>query len=774
LWSFHVDWDNPANSVFSGPTNIPVAAFTPMCNGDTCITQPGTTQQLDTLADRLMYRLAYRNFGDHESLVVNHTVDAGGGVAGVRWYELRSPGATPTVFQQGTFAPDGAHRWMGSAAMDKAGNFAIGYSVSSATVFPSIRFAGRLVGDPLGQLGQGESTLFTGAGSQGSGLARWGDYSSLVVDPTNDCTFWYTTEYIAATGTFNWHTRIGSFTFPSCGSVSTDDFSVSATPTSATVDAGASTVIQVSTAITAGAAQPLTLSASGLPSGVTATFANRNINSGEGTTLTLSAGSFAPSGTYTVTISGAGTVVAHSATVALTVVNNQSGILNGGFESGDLSAWTPSGTTSISTTAHGGSYAAMIGSTAATVGDSAITQTFTVPQGAARLQFYYQVHCPDSLTYDWATAQLTDNTSGTTTTLLAPVCSNTSAWVQVVSDISAMVGHSVTLRLVSHDDGYPSDPTYTLYDDVRLLGPPSPIVNGDFENGDLSGWTPAGAASIVGAAQAHGGSFAARVGADTATAGDSSLTQTFNVPAVGGELSFYYQEHCPDVLQNDWTTVTLKDNVTNTTRTLLPPTCKNLGVWVKVSADLTASAGHSVTLTLTAHDDDYPGDPTYALFDDVTFVNGPPPPPPIVNGDFEKGTLEGWDGTGATSVVNSGAHGGQYAAAIGSPSAPTDGDSTLAHAFKVPTAGGTLSFWYQSHCNDVIAYDWATVTLVDTTSGSTLTLLDKTCKNTGAWVQVSTNLATLAGHTVTLTFTNHDDNYAADPNWTLVDDVTVQ
>jgi hypothetical protein len=199
-----------------GPTSIPVTAYANACGtGGSCIPQPGTTQTLDSVGNRLMPRLAYRNFGDHESLVVNHSVDAGGGVAGVRWYEIRSPGTTPTVFQQGTHAPTADHRWMGSVAMDRGGNIALGYSVSSATVSPSMRYAGREAGDPPGTLGA-EQSLIAGTGSQLSDSA-WGRWSSLALDPTDDCTFYYTNEYLKTSGALNWSTRIGSFRFPSCG-----------------------------------------------------------------------------------------------------------------------------------------------------------------------------------------------------------------------------------------------------------------------------------------------------------------------------------------------------------------------------------------------------------------------------------------------------------------------------------------------------------------------------------------------------------------------------
>jgi hypothetical protein len=220
-WKFHVDFATPANSTLTGPFNIPVAAFSPACSGGTCIPQPGTKNTLDSLADRLMYRLAYRNFGDHEALVVNHSVKASGNkhsqVDGVRWYELRNPSGASgaSVFQQGTFSPDSNNRWMGSVAMDKVGNIAVGYSVSSSSTFPSIRFTGRVPTDPVGTL-EAEASITAGAGSQTGNLHRWGDYSAMSVDPADDCTFFYTTEYLKTTGSFNWSTWIASFKFPGC------------------------------------------------------------------------------------------------------------------------------------------------------------------------------------------------------------------------------------------------------------------------------------------------------------------------------------------------------------------------------------------------------------------------------------------------------------------------------------------------------------------------------------------------------------------------------
>ena len=221
LWKFHVDFATPASSTLTGPTSIPVAAFTAACGGGTCIPQTGTAQKLDSLGDRLMYRLAYRHFVDgHESLVVNHSVKTGGTkraeLDGVRWYEIRTPATTPTVVQQSTYAPDSTtSRWMGSVAMDKVGNMAMGYSASSSTIHPAIRYTGRLATDPLSTM-QAENSIVEGGGSQLANLARWGDYSAMTIDPVDDCTFWYTSEYLKANGTFNWSTRIASFKLPNC------------------------------------------------------------------------------------------------------------------------------------------------------------------------------------------------------------------------------------------------------------------------------------------------------------------------------------------------------------------------------------------------------------------------------------------------------------------------------------------------------------------------------------------------------------------------------
>lgn len=242
MWKFKVDWSNSTLSTLTGPASIAVPAFSAACGGGTCIPQPNTSQKLDSLADRLMYRVAYRNFGDHEALVVNHTVRVSSTstseLDGIRWYELRGL-TSPTLFQSGTYAPDSTSRWMGSIAMDHVGNLAVGYTASSGSVLPSVRFTGRAPTDALGTL-RSESSLKPGGGSQLSNLSRWGDYTHLSVDPVDDCTFWYTAQYLKASGTFNWSTWIARFTLDGCSSTSTP--TAPATPTGLVATPGDGTV----------------------------------------------------------------------------------------------------------------------------------------------------------------------------------------------------------------------------------------------------------------------------------------------------------------------------------------------------------------------------------------------------------------------------------------------------------------------------------------------------------------------------------------------------
>jgi hypothetical protein len=211
-YEFDVDFAVPANSTFTGPIDIPVSEFdSNLCGlvSFNCFPQPGGGQTLDPLREPVMHRAQYRNRGTHEVVVGSFVVDVATNVGGVRWFEVRRSGAGPfTLFQEGTISPDTTNRWMSSIAMDGTGNIAVGYNVVSTSVFPGLRYTGRVSTDPLGTMAP-EQLIVNGTAS--SGTNRYGDYSSLNVDPINECTFWWTGEYNTSG---SWSTRIATFSFP--------------------------------------------------------------------------------------------------------------------------------------------------------------------------------------------------------------------------------------------------------------------------------------------------------------------------------------------------------------------------------------------------------------------------------------------------------------------------------------------------------------------------------------------------------------------------------
>ncbi len=230
VWQFHVDFTTESNSTFTGPTAVTLPPFNDACaaRGGFCIPQsptppPGCTPQpncykptlLEAFGDRLMYRLSYRNFGTYESILATHSVNpiSTDAYSSSRWYEIRTP-ETPALYQWGEFDPDNNSRWMPSIAQDDVGDIAIGYNVSSSTMYPSISYTGRLVTDPLGTL-EDEVSIIQGTGNEVVN-DYWGGYSSMSIDPTDDCTFWYTSEYYTQQGSKIWNTRIASFVFPGC------------------------------------------------------------------------------------------------------------------------------------------------------------------------------------------------------------------------------------------------------------------------------------------------------------------------------------------------------------------------------------------------------------------------------------------------------------------------------------------------------------------------------------------------------------------------------
>ena len=349
LWSLHVDFTTPANSVLTGPTVFTVNSFTPTCISSSfgnCIPQPGSTVTVDGLDDRLMFRLAYRNFGTYESLVVNHSVIGGNGGtsatcascagSGIRWYEIQMQpgGASPAIAQQGTYAPADANwRWMGSIAQDQAKGMALGFAISSGgsggvgVAKPSIAWTGRINTDALGTMGQGESVIDTGTKSEDDAYpappppdehrGRWGDYSNMTVDPTDDCTFWYTQELYDTTANPiplwpSWDTYISSTKFPNCAA---NDFTIQVNDPSGGegLARGGSSMYNVTTSSIAGSAESIALHVQNLPSGVTALFSPATVTAGSSATLTLTASGTATIGPATFTVIGTANSAVHAA-----------------------------------------------------------------------------------------------------------------------------------------------------------------------------------------------------------------------------------------------------------------------------------------------------------------------------------------------------------------------------------------------------------------------------------------------------------------------------
>lgn len=217
LYLYHVDFSNPANTRLAGPVKISVATFTESGS----VPQFGTAETLNTNGDSIRPPAQYRYFPNatppYDTLVFTHSIRTGTGSAkgvGMRWYELHNPGPKYNIYQQGTYAPDSNYRWMGAVAMDGLGDIALGYSLSTTTAYPAVMYTGRIPSDPLGTM-EAEAPVFAGSGNQ-SDSVRWGDYTSMSVDPADDCTMWYTGQYLAATGSKYWATRLFSFYFPGC------------------------------------------------------------------------------------------------------------------------------------------------------------------------------------------------------------------------------------------------------------------------------------------------------------------------------------------------------------------------------------------------------------------------------------------------------------------------------------------------------------------------------------------------------------------------------
>jgi hypothetical protein len=484
LWKFHADFVTPASSTFTLTATLPVAAFDsifPCSPPSSCIPQPGNSAKLDILSymQRPMWRLAYRNFGTHESLVTNQSVEAERNLAGIRWYELREPNGAVNVFQQGTYAPgatDGIHRWMGSVAMDGDGNMALGYSVSSTSVFPGVRYTGRLAGDPLGTMPQGEGTIVDGTGSQVTS-SSWGDYTSMNVDPIDDCTFWHVNEWVPTTSNMGWQLRIGAFKFPGCGG-GAPDYSISCSPAALTAQQTQSANSTCTVGSLDGFSSAVNLDCIGLPSGASCNFApnpvtppaNGNVNSN----LTVSVLGGVPVGTYGFQARGTSGATVHAFDMTLTVTPAGGGtelLVNGGFE-GNCNPWNQSGTGLTcqqgGPTPHGGAgYTQFAGN-----GNKGrlFQELFLPPTAPANLTFWVNIQSAETTT----TAQndrFFIEVRDTSNVLLGTIgtfsnLDESAGYVQKSFSLAAFRGQAIRLFFRHSNDG--SLNTRFLLDDVSL------------------------------------------------------------------------------------------------------------------------------------------------------------------------------------------------------------------------------------------------------------------------------------------------------------------
>jgi hypothetical protein len=729
LYKFHVDFNTPSNSTFTGPTTISVAAFTPLCSGGTCVPQPGTTNTLDSLADRLMYRLAYRNFGNHESLVVNHSVTVTGG-GGVRWYEIQNPSGTPTVAQQGTFAPDSTYRWMGSVAMDQAGDLAVGYTKSSSSVSPSVAFAGRVPTDPSGTL-ESETNVVSGTGSQTGTLTRWGDYSAMTVDPTDDCTFWYTQEYMKTSGTFNWNTRIASFKFSTCvsggGTVTLSPSSLNfgnqtvgqpSSPQAVTLTNNQSVTLTISSITTSGDYSQTNNCGSSLPANSSCTI---NVVFTPTTTGTRA-------GTLTVNDNGPG----NPHTASLTGVGVQGGncisgtLSNGGFETGDLSCWTPGGVYTpftVTSQKHTGSYSAQLGSAGPSEpnGDSYVYQTITIPSTTSRatLTFWYWPFTTDTITYDWQEAQVR-NTSGGLLAQIFKVASNSQTWTQVTFDLTPYKGQTIQLYFNAHGDGY-GDLTYMFLDDVAVT------TSSDTTAPTTQVTSPTNGSQVSGTVNV------------TATASDPDDPTVARMEIYIDNVMKASNTNSNSITYS-WNTTTYSNG--------------NHTIYSK-AYDAAGNVGTSATINVTVNNT------TGQL---------------IQNGGFETGNLNSWTlgGVYLPFVSTTQKHGGTYSAQLGaSTGGEPNGNSSMYQTITIPSTvtTATLTFWYWPSTTDTITYDWQEAQ-VQNTSGGTLAQIMKVASNSRVWTQKTFDLTPYKGQTIRVYFNVHQDGYG-DLTYMYLDDVSV-
>jgi uncharacterized membrane protein len=535
------------------------------------------------------------------------------------------------------------------------------------------------------------STNETTAGADSGN--QYGDYTGL--DGINNLYFPSWTDRRSGASEEIWTAAIQDTT-------NTADFAISASPSSTSIPQGGNGNVTISTTVSGGFNNAVALSASGQPSGTTVAFNPTSIAApGSGSsTMTITVGASTAAGTYPITVTGTGGSTTHTTTVTLTVTT--SGFSISASPASTTIAQGGNGTVTISTTASGtfnsaialsasgqpsGTTVAFNPTSIAAPGTGSSTMTITV--GASTAAGTYPitvtgtggstthtttvtltVSAPDfTISASPSSVTITQGTAGSstiTTTVaggfnaaVALSASGQPAGVTVAfnpTSIAAPGSGSSTMTITVAAStatgtstitvtGTGGSKTHTTTVSLTVTAPSTnPVVNGGFETGNFTGWTTSGAASSVIAGAAHSGNFGAQLGATTATNGDSSISQTFTMPSSSPTLTFWYNNHCPDTLQFDWATATLHDNVTNTTTTLLAKTCAASATWTQVTYNASANAGHSVTLTLTSHDDNFGADPTFTWYDDVVVTSGPPdttPPTTSITSPANGATVSG-------------------------------------------------------------------------------------------------------------------------------------
>jgi hypothetical protein len=375
----------------------------------------------------------------------------------------------------------------------------------------------------------------------------------------------------------------------------------------------------------------------------------------------------------------------------------------------------------VSGPVHSGTHAVLLGSTSPTNGDSKVVQTFTAPSGATAVSFWYDVNCPDDVAWDWATATLKDNTTAATVTVLGKTCTVGQGWKQATGTVTA--GHSYTLTLVSHDENNPGDATDTAYDDVSVNGGGGTGDDFSLSLSPTSGSVTAGQSTTatIGTAVTSGSAQSVALSVSGLPAGATASVNPASVSAGG-----------------------------SSTLTIATAASTPAGGYPLTVTGTGTSATHTATYTLT-----------------VSSGGGGNT---IVNGGFETGDFTGWTRTGTTAIVSSPVHSGTHAARLGSTN-PTNGDSKVAQTFTAPTGATALSFWYNMTCPDDVAWDWATATLKDNTTGTTVTVLSRTCTLGAGWKQVTATIT--AAHSYTITLVSHDENNPGDATYTAYDDIAL-